>query len=155
MNSKDIINKYKLVKHPEGGWYKEVIRSGDLISFNGKKRSAVTSIYFLLTKGGISKWHIVDSDEIWIFLDGEPLELHQANLKTGKYFIEKIDPENRQSVVPSNTWQAAKSKGEFSFVACVVAPGFEFEGFKLLKKDSLEFEKLLKLNKSAKEFTYE
>lgn len=152
MNPKEIIQKYKLIRHPEGGWYKEVIRSKNFIPFNGTKRNAVTSIYFLLTKGGISKWHIVDSDEIWIFLDGAPLELHQANLKTGKYQIENIDPENRQIIVPAFTWQAAKTKGKFSFVACVVAPGFQFEGFKLLKKNDPELKMLLLLSKKTEEF---
>lgn len=147
-----IIKKYKLDKHPEGGWYKEIIRSKDMILFNGKKRNAVTSIYFLLTKGEIGKWHAVDSDEIWIFLGGKPLELHQVNLKTHKYYIGQIDTENRQILVSAGTWQAAKTKGEFSFVACVVAPGFEFEGFKLLKKDDPELKKILKLNKRAVEF---
>lgn len=151
MDPKTIIKKYKLIKHPEGGWYKEIIRSEGYISFNGKKRNTVTSIYFLLAKGEASKWHIVDSDEIWIFLDGGPLELHQANIKAKKYYIENIDQKNRQALVPAGTWQAARSKGEFSFVACVVAPGFEFEGFKLLDINLSAAKKIFKLNKKARE----
>lgn len=106
----------------------------------------------MLGKGEASKWHTVDSDEIWIFLDGEPLELHQADLKNDKYYINKIDLKNRQILVPAGTWQAAKPKGCFSFAACVVAPGFEFEGFTMLNINSFEFKNLLKLNKRAKEF---
>ncbi|MEW6087648.1 MAG: cupin domain-containing protein [bacterium] len=151
-NSEEIIKKYKLQKHPEGGWYREIIRSENLIQFNGKKRNAVTSIYFLLTKNEISRWHKVDADEIWIFLDGDSLELHKADLKKKRYSVEELNPENRQVLVNTGVWQAARSKGNFSFAACVVAPGFEFEGFKLLDNNAPESEKILKLNKKVKDF---
>ena len=34
-------------------------------------------------------------------------------------------------VVPAGTWQSATPLGEWTLVSCVVAPGFEFEGFEL------------------------
>ena len=75
------MNQQDFIEHPEGGWYREIIRSKNSINVNGKKRNTVTSINFLLGKNDTSKWHVVDSDEIWIFLDGDALELHQADLK--------------------------------------------------------------------------
>ena len=36
-------------------------------------------------------------------------------------------------MIPSGCWQAAKSKGEFTFVSCCVGPGFDFKDFELLR----------------------
>lgn len=40
-------------------------------------------------------------------------------------------PDGPQAVVPPGAWQAAESRGEWTLVSCVVAPGFEFSGFEL------------------------
>lgn len=152
MNSQEIVKKYNLQKHPEGGWYKEIIRSENQVQYNNKKRDAVTSIYFLLEQGQISKWHKVDSDEIWIFLDGDKLELHQVDLINKKYSVNELDKETRQILVPKNNWQAAKTPGSYALMACIVAPGFEFEGFKLLDNNSIELDIILGMNDKAREF---
>lgn len=71
-----LVHELGLQAHPEGGWYREIVRSGEqVVNGRGDKRSAVTSIYFLLAAGTFSRWHRVFSDEIWHFLEGEPLEL--------------------------------------------------------------------------------
>jgi predicted cupin superfamily sugar epimerase len=36
-----------------------------------------------------------------------------------------------QAVVPPGAWQAAEPEGDWTLVACVVAPAFEFSGFEL------------------------
>ena len=36
-----------------------------------------------------------------------------------------------QVVVPTGHWQAAETTGDYTLVSCVVAPGFQFEGFEL------------------------
>jgi uncharacterized protein len=33
--------------------------------------------------------------------------------------------------VPKDAWQAAESRGEWTLVSCVVAPGFELAGFEM------------------------
>ena len=69
-SSSEIINEFKLSPHPEGGWFREIIRSKNHVTRNdGQKRSNITSIYYLLCKSERSKWHRVNSsDEIWICL---------------------------------------------------------------------------------------
>ena len=76
-SSSEIINKFKLSPHPEGGWFREIIRSKNHVTRNdGQKRNNITSIYYLLCKSERSKWHRVNSsDEIWIYLQGAPLNL--------------------------------------------------------------------------------
>jgi predicted cupin superfamily sugar epimerase len=39
-------------------------------------------------------------------------------------------------MVPAGCWQAAKPLGEYSFVGCTVAPGFEFEDFEIIAEGS-------------------
>jgi len=39
------------------------------------------------------------------------------------------------AVVPAGAWQAARPLGTYALATCVVAPGFEYEGFELLAED--------------------
>ena len=48
-STSEIINKFKLSPHPEGGWFREIIRSQNLVTrIDGQKRNSITSIYYLL-----------------------------------------------------------------------------------------------------------
>ena len=40
-----------------------------------------------------------------------------------------------QVIVPRHCWQTAKSLGDWTLVGCTVAPGFQFSGFEMAKKD--------------------
>lgn len=57
------IKKLELKHHPEGGYYKELFKSEELIRKGGlpsrysSNRSFYTSIYFLLKTGEVSKFH--------------------------------------------------------------------------------------------------
>jgi predicted cupin superfamily sugar epimerase len=75
--SRRLIAKLELRPHPEGGYYREIFRSaapGHASEERGV-RAALTTIYFLLTEGSISRWHQVASDEVWHLYEGGPLEL--------------------------------------------------------------------------------
>jgi predicted cupin superfamily sugar epimerase len=63
----------QLAPHPEGGFYRETFRDGDLA-----RRGAATAILFLLPQGVISHWHRVDALEIWVWQAGAPLLLEIA-----------------------------------------------------------------------------
>ncbi|MGO2175226.1 MAG: cupin domain-containing protein, partial [Staphylococcus equorum] len=56
------LNQLNLQPHPEGGYYKEVIKAN---SNYLNERAAYSSIYFLLTHDNISHFHRIDADEIW------------------------------------------------------------------------------------------
>ena len=142
----NLIDKYKLVPHPEGGYYAVVYESKQSLKSTvvNKVRKAVTHIYFLLLKGQVSKFHKVAHDEIWNFYEGDPLKLI-------KYKGSKIE-ENiigsgcsaYASFVEGGIYQAAESTGVYSLVGCTVAPGFEFEDFSFLRDELETKEKLLK-----------
>ena len=72
----EIIKKFNLSPHPEGGWFSEIVRSeNSLIREDGQSRNFITGIYYLLERDAISAWHRVkNADEIWNFLRGRSLE---------------------------------------------------------------------------------
>jgi uncharacterized protein len=66
-----------LAPHPEGGWFRETWRSDHTFEpagYGGPRRAA-TAIYFLLHPGEESRWHVVRSDELWLWHAGGALEL--------------------------------------------------------------------------------
>ena len=150
----EIIDSLELKPHPEGGYFNEIFRSSHTLeSPNHQKiRNSVTNIYFLLTKGQVSRFHKVSHDEIWHFLEGDELELIELENKglapTHHILGSRTGKPNYQHCIRAENWQAAKCTGEYSLVGCTVAPGFDFEDFKFLT-ESTELTQELMLNQSA------
>ena len=117
-----------LVPHPEGGFYRETFRDGDLV-----ERGAATAILFLLPAGVISHWHRVDALELWVWQAGAPLLLEIAApdspAKPYRLGPDLAAEEMLQATVPVQHWQRAQSTGAWSLVSCIVAPAFLFSGF--------------------------
>jgi len=126
--AQQLIDALALVPHPEGGWYRQVFKSGERVTrgHDGADRSAITTIYFLLVEGTFSARHIVQSDEVWHFYEGDPLELTVGDARA------TLDANNRVHVVPARVWQSARPLGAYAFVGCTVGPGFEFEDFEVV-----------------------
>lgn len=140
--ARSFIDRYRLVPHPEGGWYREVHRSersvGLLPGYSGE-RAALTAIYFLLAAGEFSAFHRVASEEVWIHLAGGALELvllaNELRLLT---LAPAGDGGEPLLVVPPGTLQAARPHGPFTLAACLVAPGFDFADFEIPPLEELE-----------------
>jgi len=138
MKANQVIDDLKLAPHPEGGWYREVYRSADRVQRGGQSRSATTAIYYLLERQQLSRWHVVDADEIWHFYAGAPLELlayDPASRQLTRHVLSTPGGDATPiGVIPAGVWQAARSLGErsgdYSLVGCTVSPGFEFAGFR-------------------------
>jgi uncharacterized protein len=138
----DLIDMLGLAPHPEGGWYRELYRSADLVSRadllarDGEPRAALTSIYFLLVAGQVSRWHVVTLDEVWHFHEGEPLEVLTHSPGTPAVEVLTLGPAaagmQPQHVVPRDLWQAARPRGAYALVGCTVAPGFDFADFRFV-----------------------
>jgi len=132
----ELIARLRLEPHPEGGWYREVHRSAELITTTRGPRSAVTSIYFLLEARQKSRWHVVASDELWHHVGGAPLELvsYSPDTRLVHHAVLGSPNDTREptGVVRAGVWQAARSLGEFSLMACDVGPGFDFEDFRFV-----------------------
>ena len=124
----DVASGLRLCPHPEGGFYRETFRDGDLAA-----RGVATAILFLLPHGVISHWHRVDALEIWVWQAGAPLLLEIAApnaAAVATHLGPKLSAgEVLQQTVPVQHWQRALSLGAWSLVSCIVAPAFLFSGF--------------------------
>ena len=127
----EVIRRLGLQPHPEGGHYRETWRDRP----PGGGRGAGTAILFLLRRGEESHWHRVDATEIWHFHDGAPLVLsgspdgHGVSVRV--LGCDLAAGQLPQLIVPTGTWQAARSLGDWTLVGCTVSPAFEFAGFEL------------------------
>jgi predicted cupin superfamily sugar epimerase len=132
------IRALELVPHPEGGFYREIWRSQARVEPADARgaRAALTSIYFLLPGGAVSRWHRVRSDELWHHCEGAPLELWLTAPDTLELELRTLGPLDAPQApvqaVPAGVWQAARSTGAYTLVSCSVGPGFEFADFELL-----------------------
>ena len=149
MNSraKSYIKKLGLKKHPEGGYFREVYRSGEMIlpehlpKRYKSSRNFSTSIYFLLEGKHFSSFHLLQSDELWHFYDGSSVILYIINQK-GELKVKKLGRDEDcelQITIEKHTWFTAEVEDEKSYalIGCTVSPGFEFEDFELGKRDTL------------------
>lgn len=124
--------------HPEGGYYREIWRGRlGVEPVDGRGgRAALTSIYYLLPAGAISRWHRVRSDELWHHYEGAPLDLLLVpadEFRLERFRLGPLGPEQEPvRCVPATWWQAARSLGAYTLVGCTVGPGFEFSDFELL-----------------------
>ena len=141
------IKQLQLKKHPEGGYYKEVYRSGELIlpehlpKRYKTSRNFSTSIYFLLEGKQFSAFHLLQSDELWHFYEGSSVILYIIT-KKGELSIKKLGRGKNgelQLVIEKQNWFAAEieDKKSFALFGCTVSPGFEFDDFELGKRDAL------------------
>ncbi len=138
----ELIAQLNLIKHPEGGWYRETYRSDEYIKrsalsdgFSGD-RPVCTAIYFLLESVDTSALHRIKSDEIWHYYAGAPITVHVIT-PLGEYYRLHLGSninigETFQCVVPSGCWFGAEVSGiGYTLVGCTVSPGFDFADFEM------------------------
>jgi uncharacterized protein len=137
----ELVTQFNLQAHPEGGFYSETYRSDQLTA--SQDRNLVTCIYFLLTSENVSNFHRIKSDEIWFFHEGSSLTVHTLDPQNG-HLQHAVGNEIQQGqtpqlVVPKNTifGSSVTDENSYSFVSCVVAPGFDFNDFELFSRKVL------------------
>lgn len=154
MEMSQLVKQLGLQPHPEGGYYKEVLRLDAIVApVDGdhnptdERLSAGTSIYYLLGSehyGNFSSWHRLDGlDEVWNYHAGAPMNVFwiepNGNLVTQKLGL--VEGANPQVHVPRNCWFAAVVDGQdetaWSLVGCTVFPGFEFSKFEIADRTKL------------------
>lgn len=141
----DLIRKFQLIAHPEGGAFAESYRASSDVTADGfpAKRSASTAIYFLLLQGEISAFHRIRSDEVWHFYLGDPLRIveidENASVQETILGRDVLGEQKLQYTVKAGRWFASTpaAGSSWSFVGCTVAPGFDFADFELAERDKL------------------
>ena len=145
----ELIARFQLQPHPEGGWYRQTYKSPESIPAAalprrfGGDRPFSTAIFFLLEQGNFSAFHRIRSDECWHFYSGDPLHvyiLHTDGLLQVVTLGSNWEAgEELQYVVPAGCWFASRpaAGSAWCLVGCTVAPGFDFADFELAVKDKL------------------
>ncbi len=150
INADQIISLFNLKPHPEeGGYFVETYRSLETIpesALPGRYkgvRNFGTAIYYLLTPATFSAIHRVQSDEIFHFYLGDPVEMLQLwpdgpgkVLILGSDILNGMQP---QVIVPRGVWQGARllKSGKFALLGTTVSPGFEFADYESGSRDEL------------------
>lgn len=128
-----IKNGLNLVAHPEGGFYREFIRTNDQ-----------TIIFYLLPKHAISSWHsLQDTEEEFKLILGESLIIEKIG--TDGIWKSKEEVKNNKNVIIKKSetdeefgdWFGAYTNGEYGLVTCKCTGPFEFDKFKLVDKENL------------------
>ena len=102
-----------------------------------------TAIYFLITESSFSAMHRLQSDEIFHFYLGDPVEMFLLDSSgKGRAIMLGQDltaGQTLQQVVPRDCWQGLRVKagGKWSLLGTTVAPGFEYEDFELGERNQL------------------
>lgn len=145
LNKEELIARFGMLPHPEGGYYVETHRSSMNISTPHGERSASTGILFLLGRTDVSHLHRIKSEEMWHYYAGGSIVIFELVEETKSFRSTILGPnvldgEVIQYVVPPNTWFGSyvhDQSAAYSLVGCTVAPGFDFEDFELAKREDL------------------
>jgi predicted cupin superfamily sugar epimerase len=138
-----LIQYLELKPHPEGGFYRETYRCDEEIPLNAlaerysDARSISTAIYYLLTPDMFSTMHLVQTDEIYHFYAGAPLQvlllLPDGTSRVVIVGPNPLDGHHPQLVIPRGWWQGSRvlAPGEYTLIGATVAPGFDFADFEI------------------------
>ncbi|MBU4464386.1 MAG: cupin domain-containing protein [Actinobacteria bacterium] len=131
--------RFALEAHPEGGWFRRTWTATAAVDTPNGERPAATCIHYLLVPGEHSAWHVVSSDEIWLWHGPGTLELRLGGTGAEPEWTETIvlGPDHAaghvaQGLVPAGVWQESRLAGDAEVLAtCFVSPGFSFADWRL------------------------
>jgi hypothetical protein len=137
MTASEIKALLHLAPHPiEGGSFRQAYISAERMDLARGSRSAGTAIYYLLEQGTFSEMHILDSDEIFHFYLGDPVEMLQL-LPDGRSAVFTLGPDLQagqhvQLIVPAGVWQGTRliGDGKVALLGCTVTPGFDYADYR-------------------------
>ncbi len=148
LTADELIERLGLEPLPEeGGFYRETFRSprrlpaGAMGPEYAGERNALTAIYFLVTPASPSAWHILPSDEVFLWHAGSPVEMlrlpPEGPSEPITLGIDLAAGQRPQAVVPGNVWQGCRladreeTQPGWALMSCLVAPGFDFADFRV------------------------
>jgi predicted cupin superfamily sugar epimerase len=144
MTADQIKSLLHLEPHPvEGGWFRRTYTSAGNVELSRGQRAQGTAIYYLLEAGTFSEMHVLESDEIFHFYLGDPVEMLQLH-PDGSSAVFTLGPDlaagqHVQLVVPAGVWQGTRLvvDGKVALLGCTVTPGFDFADYRNTSADEL------------------
>jgi predicted cupin superfamily sugar epimerase len=137
MTADEIKNLLRLEPHPvEGGFFRRTYTSATTVELARGVRTMGSAIYYLLEAGSFSEMHVLESDEIFHFYLGDPVEMLQL-YPDGRSAVLLLGPDlsagqQVQVVVPAGVWQGTRliGNGKLALLGCSVTPGFDFADYR-------------------------
>jgi uncharacterized protein len=127
----------RLEPHPvEGGFFRRTYTSTGTMELARGVRAQGTAIYYLLEAGSFSEMHVLESDEIFHFYLGDPVEMLELH-PDGRSAVLILGPDlwagqQVQVIVPAGVWQGLRliGDGKVALLGCTVTPGFDFADYR-------------------------
>jgi predicted cupin superfamily sugar epimerase/mannose-6-phosphate isomerase-like protein (cupin superfamily) len=151
-----LIEHYHMQLIPrEGAWFSQTYASEDQIDgtalpprYAKQAHPAGSAIVVVATPTDFSALHRLQTDEVWHFYGGAPLDMlllypdgHGRKITIGP---DVLAGEYPQFTVPRGVWQGAApnvaAAGTYSFAGTQLSPGFEFGDFEIGYRDELQRE---------------
>lgn len=142
--AQQIITRLRLKTLPNEGGYFRRTWAGTACS-KGNPRPIGTAIIFLITREEFSALHRLETDEVWHFYAGDPVELVQldASNQTVRKDVLGSDIHSGQTpqiVVQAGIWQGARlatGNQGWALLGCTMSPGWDEREFTLGHRESL------------------
>lgn len=149
-----LVTDLQLAPHPEGGHFRRTWTAPTIVDVPQGKRATASAILFVLDRDEEAQWHVVRSDELWLWhgpgileihLGGEgdtpsdsprivrlgsPLPHEASSPSAGEQTFSEAD-NPVQFLVPAGTWQRTFARDRAALATCVVSPEFSFKDWKL------------------------
>ncbi|MDO4259276.1 MAG: cupin domain-containing protein [Actinomycetaceae bacterium] len=136
-----IIERLGLDPHPEGGWYRRTWTAPTPVTTERGPRATASAIIFLLDTDQEAHWHLVHSDELWLWHGPGDLEIHRGG--TGPAPTPDSNPvilrggttaPAPQFLIPAGSWQRTFARNGVALATCIVSPEFTWEDWQLLEQ---------------------
>jgi predicted cupin superfamily sugar epimerase len=136
MIADEIKTLLRLAPHPvEGGFFRRTYTATGSVDLPRGVRAQSSAIYYLLEAGTFSELHMLESDEIFHFYLGDPVEMLQL-YPDGRSAIFTLGQDlsadqHVQLIVPAGVWQGLRliGNGSVALLGCTVTPGFDFADY--------------------------
>jgi uncharacterized protein len=126
-----------LAPHPvEGGQFRRTYTSAANLELPRGTRPQGTAICYMLEQGQFSEMHVLESDEMFHFYVGDPVEMLQLYPDGGSAVFtlghDLMAGQHVQMLVPAGVWQGMRlgGSGKVALLGCTVVPGFDFADYR-------------------------
>ncbi len=151
--AEQVIKALDLKPHPnEGGFFRETYRASHVLgqkslpAFYQQDKPVSTAIYYLLTPTTFSCLHRLQTDEVYRFYLGSPVEMLWL-CGDGQSRVITLGPnlaagQALQLVVPAGIWQGSRLLAgdhsyDYALMGTTMAPGFDYSDYEEGKRELL------------------
>jgi uncharacterized protein len=149
-----LIAHYEMKRIPqEGPWFSLTYESADMLDgahlperYAGRSHSAGSAIMVVETPADFSAMHRLQTDEVWHFYGGSPIDLLLLYPDgTGRKITlggDVLSGQMPQFTVPHGVWQGSaprnKAVNAYSLAGDQLSPGFDYGDFEMGYRDALQ-----------------